>query len=125
MLYIFINTNKYYQINHYNQNKRVKPSIKEYNRIPSSLLHHSLVQDHLPALHPEGESGGVRERGRTPERGDQVRDPSSILILTPLYRGIDLERIGEQAERIFGGEGEEGVVLDLDGTGGKVLLHWT
>ena len=38
-------------------------------------------------------------------------------------RGIDLESIGEQAEKIFGNEAEEGAVLDLDGTGGKVFLR--
>ena len=35
-------------------------------------------------------------------------------------RGIDLESIGEQAEKIFGNEGEEegeAAMLDLDGTG--------
>ena len=37
-------------------------------------------------------------------------------------RGIDLESIGEQAEKIFGNEAEEGAVLDLDGTGGKIFL---
>ena len=38
-------------------------------------------------------------------------------------RGIDLESIGEQAEKIFGNEAEEGAVLDLDGTGGKIFLR--
>ena len=38
-------------------------------------------------------------------------------------RGIDLETIGEQAEKIFGNEADEGPVLDLDGTGGKVFLR--
>ena len=38
-------------------------------------------------------------------------------------RGIDLESIGEQAEKIFGNEANEGAVLDLDGTGGKVFLR--
>merc|ERR550532_3390046 len=38
-------------------------------------------------------------------------------------RGIDLESIGEQAEKIFGNEASEGAVLDLDGTGGKVFLR--
>lgn len=38
-------------------------------------------------------------------------------------RGIDLESIGEQAEKIFGNEGDEGAELDLDGTGGKIFLR--
>ena len=39
-------------------------------------------------------------------------------------RGIDLESIGEQAENIFGNEGEQGgAELDLDGTGGKIFLR--
>ena len=38
-------------------------------------------------------------------------------------RGIDLESIGEQAEKIFGNEAEHGAVLDLDGTGGKIFLR--
>ncbi|XP_023342605.1 inositol 1,4,5-trisphosphate receptor, partial [Eurytemora carolleeae] len=37
-------------------------------------------------------------------------------------RGIDLEHIGREAEGIFGGEGESGV-LDLDRTGGKIFLR--
>ena len=38
-------------------------------------------------------------------------------------RSIDLETIGEQAERIFGGEAGESATLDLDGTGGKIFLR--
>ena len=52
---------------------------------------------------------GESEREGNPQRGG--------------IRGIDLERIGEQAEKIFGGDGEEGVILDLDDMGGKVFLR--
>ena len=39
-------------------------------------------------------------------------------------RGIDLGNISSQAEGIlFGCEGEESAVLDLDGTGGKIFLR--
>eukprot|EP00092_Neocalanus_flemingeri_P012650 GFUD01013633.1.p1 GENE.GFUD01013633.1~~GFUD01013633.1.p1 ORF type:complete len:2696 (-),score=487.89 GFUD01013633.1:214-8301(-) len=52
---------------------------------------------------------GESERENGPRRGG--------------IRGIDLERIGEQAEKIFGGDGEESAILDLDGTGGKIFLR--
>ena len=38
-------------------------------------------------------------------------------------RSIDLETIGKQAERIFGGEAGESATLDLDGTGGNIFLQ--
>ena len=34
-----------------------------------------------------------------------------------------LQSIGEKAEKIFGNEAEEGAILDLDGTGGKIFLR--
>ena len=56
------------------------------------------------------------------ERVDDSERDSSTNSRTGI-RGIDLESIGEQAEKIFGNEAQEGAVLDLDGTGGKVFLR--
>ena len=56
------------------------------------------------------------------ERVDDTERELSPVSRTGI-RGIDLESIGEQAEKIFGNEAEEGAVLDLDGTGGKIFLR--
>ena len=58
----------------------------------------------------------LKERVDDSERDTNTNSRAGI-------RGIDLESIGEQAEKIFGNEAEEGAVLDLDGTGGKVFLR--
>ena len=57
------------------------------------------------------------------ERVDDTERESSPISTRAGIRGIDLESIGEQAEKIFGNEAEVGAVLDLDGTGGKIFLR--